>query len=421
MTPAAPALAQAASSRENIRISPLDDPSRRWPQHDEDEVAAVTAVLRSGRVNALVHGDETRSFEEEFARFCDMRHGVAVANGTLALELALRALRVGCGDEVIVPARSFFATAASVVAVGAIPVFADIASDGLTIDPASVERMIGERTRAILCVHLGGRPCDMAELTAIARRHGMWLIEDCAQAHGGRFNGQPLGSFGHAAAFSFCTDKIMSTGGEGGMLLLRHDPHWARAWAYKDHGKNPDKVLRPASGTGFRYVHDSFGTNWRMTEMQAAIGRAQLVKLPRWLEQRRRNAATLAALLAPDARIELFSEPPEIESAYYRFYCALNTSWLSDRSTTTNVVIARMIARGIPAGSGSCPDMSQEAAFGSSPPHRDGSLSTAREAGKRTIALPVDHLLNEDDMRRMADALRNTLDELSISSLEALA
>lgn len=420
MMSAAPAQPRTASRPNETQVSPLDELSRRWPQHEEDELAAVEAVLRSGRVNALVHGDQTRAFEQEFARFCGMPHGIAVANGTLALELALRALGVGLGDEVIVPACSFFATAACVVAVGATPVFADIDPGGLTIDPESVERMLSRRTRAVLCVHLGGRPCDMAALGQIATRHGLWLIEDCAQAHGGRYEGRPLGSFGHAAAFSFCTDKIMSTGGEGGMLLLQEDTHWARAWAYKDHGKNPDKVLKPVASTGFRYVHDTFGTNWRMTEMQAAIGRVQLAKLPRWVAQRQRNAALLAALLAPDERVELFRETSAMQSACYRFYCALNASWLSD-GMTANAVITRMMARGIPAGSGSCPDMSGEAAFESQQPRRDDTLATAQEIGRRTIALPVDHLLDESDMRRMAAALRESLDDLSTAPLEALA
>ncbi|MEW9857041.1 DegT/DnrJ/EryC1/StrS family aminotransferase [Novosphingobium sp. M1R2S20] len=402
------------------RVSPLDDPARRWPQYEEDEIAAVASVLQSGRVNSLMHGDQSRAFEEEFARFCGVRHGIAVANGTLALELALRAFGVGPGYEVIVPACSFFATAACVVAVGATPVFADIEANGLTIDPASVERMVSQRSRAILCVHLGGRPCNMTALRDVADRHGLWLIEDCAQAHGGTFDSRPLGSFGDAAAFSFCTDKIMSTGGEGGMLLLNDDTHWARAWAYKDHGKNPEKVLKPTSGNGFRYVHDTFGTNWRLTEMQAAIGRLQLKKLPRWLEQRRRNAGVLTELLSQEERLVLFDTPPGAESACYRFYCALSPSALSDR-LTQNAVLAGLVARGIPAGSGSCPDMSQEAAFGAPPPKRDGALAVANEIGRRTIAFPVDHLLDEDDMRRMAAALRETLNELSETSPESLS
>ena len=391
--------------------NPLDDPTLRWPQFDEDERRAVAEVLASGRVNALVHGDRNRAFEAGFAALCEVDYAVAVTNGTAALELALHALGIGPGDEVIVPATSFFATTSCVVAVGATPVFADILPYALTIDPASVERMVGPKTRAILCVHLGGRPCEMAELERIASAHGLWLVEDCAQAHGARVDGRPVGGFGDAAAFSFCTDKIMSTGGEGGMVMLKSREHWRRAWSCKDHGKDPEKVRTPAVSKGFRYIHDSFGTNARMTEMQAAIGCVQLGKLPDWLERRRRNAATLTALLGSDDRIIVPEVPEGVEHACYRFYAVLDAS-LPERGIANSDVIALLVAQGIPAGSGSCPDMSLESAF-AAPPRRDGDLPAARDMGRRTIALPVDHLLGDADMARMAAALIGALDELA--------
>ncbi|HVJ00697.1 MAG TPA: DegT/DnrJ/EryC1/StrS family aminotransferase [Sphingomonas sp.] len=385
------------------RFSPLDHPGRRWPQHETDEIDAVTAVLASGRVNALVHGDQTRQFEREFASYCGVPHAIAVSNGTTALELAMRALGIGPGDEVIVPARSFFATAASVVAVGASPAFADIDPVSQTMDPESARSLVSDRTRAILCVHLAGWPCDMTALDALAREAGLWLIEDCAQAHGAMFRGRRVGSFGHAAAFSFCTDKIMSTGGEGGMVLLKDHDHWARAWAFKDHGKNPEKIFTPAPGSGFRYVHDSFGTNWRMTEMQAAIGRRQLGKLPRWLEQRRRNAETLLAELRGVQGVEPPRIPAHVKHAFYRLYVSINADVLRGGSATS--LIDRLVQMGMPVGSGSCADMSKEAAFEGLEPRRAQGLRMATEIGRRTIAFPVDHLLDESDMRRMANCL----------------
>lgn len=403
---------QAASAQAAIelRLSPLDNPALRWPQHEADEIAAVTRVLETGRVNSMIHGEHTRLFEAEFAAFCGMPHGVAVSNGTVALELALRALSVGPGDEVILPSRSFFASAACIVAVGATPVFADIDPVSNAIDPESVRRMLTARSRAILCVHLAGWPCDLDALRALADEKGLWLVEDCAQAHGATLHGRPVGSFGDAAAFSFCTDKIMSTGGEGGMLLLRDEAQWKRAWAYKDHGKNPDKFFAPATASGFRYLHDSFGSNGRMTEMQAAIGRAQLAKLPGWLARRRRNAEVLMRLLRADPGVEVPVIPDHVGHAFYRLYVTIAADRLGEAGTVP--VIDRMARMGMPVGSGSCADMTREAAFSGIDVRRDGMLPVAQDLGRRSIAFPVDHLLDEGDMHRLANCLEIAMAEL---------
>ena len=392
------------------RLSPLDHPALRWPQHEADEIAAVMHVLESGRVNSMVHGEQTRRFEAEFAAFCDMPHGVAVSNGTVALELALRALGIGPGDEVILPSRSFFASAACIVAVGATPVFADIDRVSNAIAPESVRRMLTSRTRAILCVHLAGWPCDLDALQDLADEKGLWLVEDCAQAHGATFHGRPVGSFGDAAAFSFCTDKIMSTGGEGGMLLLRDEAHWKRAWAYKDHGKNPDKFFAPATTGGFRYLHDSFGSNGRMTEMQAAIGRAQLAKLPGWLARRRRNAELLMRLLQADPAVQVPLIPDHVGHAFYRLYVTIAADRLGESGAAP--IIDRMVRMGMPVGSGSCADMTREAAFVGLDVRRDGSLPVAQDLGRRSIAFPVDHLLDDEDMYRLANCLEIAMAEL---------
>ena len=394
------------------RVSPLDHPELRWPQYEPDEIEAVVSVLASGQVNALVHGEHTRLLEREFASYCGTPHAIAVSNGTTALELAMRALGIGPGDEVIVPSRSFFATAASVVAVGATPAFADIDPLSQTISVESARSLVGNRTRAILCVHLAGWPCQMDELAALVDEAGLWLIEDCAQAHGATFEGRRVGSFGHAAAFSFCTDKIMSAGGEGGMLLLQSHDHWARAWAFKDHGKNPEKIFTPAPGHGFRYVHDSFGTNWRMTEMQAAICRRQLAKLPRWLQQRQRNAEALIAQLRDEPAVEIPTIPPGMGHAFYRLYMTIASAALGESGTAVPL-ICRLAEMGMPVGSGSCADMSLESAFEGLDVRRADALRTATEIGRRTLAFPVDHLLDEADMRRMANCLRIALAEMA--------
>ncbi|MEP7351271.1 MAG: DegT/DnrJ/EryC1/StrS family aminotransferase [Sphingorhabdus sp.] len=382
----------------------------RWPHHDEDEVRAVVQVLESGRVNSLVHGDECRAFEREFADFVGVSYGISVSNGTVSLEVALRALGIGPGDEVILPARSFFASLSCVMAVGATPVIADIDLDSQNILPESIETLVTAKTKAILCVHLAGWPCDMDRILEICDKHDIFLIEDCAQAHGATYRGRPVGSFGHASSFSFCTDKIMSTGGEGGMLLLKDENVWARAWAYKDHGKNPQKLFgstRHVVGE-FRYVHDSFGSNFRMTEMQAAIGRIQLRKLPDWVNRRRENAALLTKALSGHPAIYIPELPEYVGHAYYKFYLHLRPEALP-KGKDRRDIIAELGSLGINCGVGSCPDMSRESAFGNQPPRMDGDLANAASVGESTLIFAVDHLATTEDMQSIAWALESAL------------
>lgn len=380
-----------------------------WPKHERDEVLAVVRVLESGRVNALVHGEQNKAFEKEFAEFVKMPFAIAVSNGTVSIELALRALGVGEGDEVIIPVRSFFATASAVVAVGAEPVFADVEMETQNIDPASVARMISDRTKAVICVHLAGLPCDMTALTSICEEHDLFLIEDCAQAHGALYKNKPVGSFGHASSFSFCTDKIMSTGGEGGMVLFQDENAWAKAWAGKDHGKLPvqHQPANHAAPGEFRYLHSIFGSNFRMTEMQAAIGRAQLAKLPKWLKQRRANAELLASEIVGLPGIIVDEVPSDITPAWYKFYLRVDEAALPNGLTRSDI-IAGLMQLGIQCGSGSCPDMSREDAFANRPPRKD-EIRFAHKLGASTVMFPVDHLLDEDDMLAIAAGLRKVL------------
>lgn len=404
------ALAAARDRRDPHEEAPLRS---LWPHHEPDEIEAVAAVLRSGKVNALVHGEHNRAFAAEFARYIDADappEGLCIANGTLTLEVALRALGIGPGDEVIVPARSFFATASCVLAVGALPVFADVDPVTQNIDPASVERMVGPSTRAVICVHLAGWPCDMDALGTLCARHGLLLVEDCAQAHGAAWRGRRVGSFGDAASFSFCTDKIMSTGGEGGLLLFRDRQAWERGWAIKDHGKDWRKVSEGGGTPGaFRHIHDHLGSNYRMTEMQAALGRRQLGKLPLWLAARARNARLLCEALADVPGLSLPEPPADARHAWYKFYVRLDDDG-GDRRTR---LLQRMTAMGLPAATGSCPDMSREAALDGLPIRRDGALEQAERLGRRTLMFPVDHTLGEDAMARIAAGLRTAMMEVA--------
>ncbi|MFO7807792.1 DegT/DnrJ/EryC1/StrS family aminotransferase [Thioalkalivibrio sp.] len=374
-----------------------------WPQFEDDELAVVREVLRSGRVNYW-NGSEGREFEREFAAFHGAPYGVAVANGTLALELALMALGVGEGDEVVVTPRTFLASASAIVMRGARPVFAEVDRESGNITPETVRAVLTRRTRAVIAVHLAGWPCDMHGLRALADEQGLFLVEDCAQAHGATLDGQPVGSFGDAAAFSFCTDKIMSTGGEGGMLLVRHEAVWRRAWSYKDHGKDWDAVYHGEHAPGFRWLHESFGTNWRLTEMQSAIGRAQLRKLPQWLAQRRANAGVLLKRLSGLPGLRLPAPAEGVGHACYKFYAFVEPEHLGD-GWDRDAVVAAIQGRGVPCLQGSCSEVYLEKAFDGTDYRPAQRLPIARELGETSVMFLVDHTLSKADMHAVADAV----------------
>jgi dTDP-4-amino-4,6-dideoxygalactose transaminase len=315
----------------------------------------------SGRVNAWT-GDQITQFEEEAAAFIGCARAVAVANGSVAIEIALRALEIGAGHEVIVPARSFVATASSVALAGATPVFADVDYDSQLISCATIEPLINARTRAVIPVHLNGRPCDMPMIMQLAEKYGLLVIEDCAQSFGASIDGRPLGSFGDAAAFSFCQDKIISTGGEGGMMMFGDDDAWRRAWSFKDHGKSHDKVFNQQHAPGYRRVHDSIGTNGRLTEMQAAIGRVQLTKLAFWIQRRMTIAARLTKALEPYSCITVPAVKAGHRHAYYRLEVTVDKSQLRPGWDRDRIMMA-LNAEGIVANVGTCPEIYREAAY----------------------------------------------------------
>lgn len=383
-----------------------------WPHFDAEEIEAVQAVLRSGHVNYWT-GQQGRLFEREFADACGCRYGVAVANGTLALELGLRALGIRAGDEVVVTPRSFIASASCAVVCGGTPVFADVDPVSQNMTAETIEAVLSPRTTAIVAVHLAGWPCEMERISRLARIRGIKLIEDCAQAHGATHHGAPVGSFGDVAAFSFCQDKIITTGGEGGMLVTNNRAVWERAWAYKDHGKRYEVVYDRAHPPGFRWLHESFGSNWRLTEMQAAIGRIQLRKLPQWLKRRRRNAAILTNAFRRQPALRITQPPAHIGHAYYKYYVfvrpeRLKPGWSRDR------IVSAITAKGVPCFSGSCSEIYREKAFvdaGLAPRER---LPVARELGETSMMFLVHPELTYDEMQHTCRAVKSVLAQATV-------
>lgn len=378
-----------------------------WPHYDDEQLAAVADVLRSGKVNYWT-GEVTRQFEQDFAARVGARYAVAVANGTVALELAIEALGIPPGSEIIVPSRTFLATASAAVMRGCRPVFADVDPQSGNLSARTIAPLITGKTRAVVCVHLAGWPCEMDEIMALARQHDLKVIEDCAQAHGAEYRGRPVGSLGDAAAFSFCQDKIITTGGEGGMVTTSDAAIWKRAWSYKDHGKGWDTVYRTEHPGVFRWLHDSLGTNWRMTEMQAAIGRIQLRRLSEWVEARQRHAAALANLLEPHRLVRLARPPAHVSHACYKFYAFLRperlaADWSRDR------IVEELQAEGVPCGCGSCAEIYLEEGIRRAGLAPEKPCGVARELGATSLMFPVHPTLTDEHMTRMGRSVLRVL------------
>ncbi|MHB0999192.1 MAG: DegT/DnrJ/EryC1/StrS family aminotransferase [Armatimonadota bacterium] len=383
----------------------LDKDNHQWPYFADDEIDAVVNVLRSGKVNYWT-GQEIRLFEKEFADSIGCDHGVALANGTVALELAIYALGFEPGDEVIVTPRTFIASASAIIIHDLIPVFADVDRNSGNITAETIESVITPKTRAIIAVHLAGWPCDMDPILDIARKYNLKVIEDCAQCHGATYKGRPCGSLGDVAAWSFCQDKIMTTGGEGGMLTTNNNDIWASAWAFKDHGKNYsslDKLDNPAS---YRWLHDTFGSNYRMTEMQAAIGRIQLSKLSQWVAVRRQNAAILENQLSDVPGLRIPVPDLDIGHSYYRFYAYIIPELLKP-GCSRDQLLNECHRMGIPCFSGSCSEIYLENAFNNTGLQPVDRLPVAKELGETTLAFLVHPMLTEDYMHAYARMLHD--------------
>ncbi|VTU40964.1 dTDP-3-amino-3,6-dideoxy-alpha-D-galactopyranose transaminase [Variovorax sp. PBS-H4] len=382
-----------------------------WPSFTTHEAEAVVRVLISNKVNYWT-GEECRAFEQEFAAWTGAAHAVALANGTLALDVVLKAMGIGPGDEVIVTPRTFIASVSCVVNAGATPVFADVEHDSGNLSASTIARAITPRTRAVICVHLAGWPCDMDPIMALAAEHGIKVIEDCAQAHGARYKGKSVGTLGHAGAWSFCQDKIMSTGGEGGMVTTHDKDLWRKVWQYKDHGKSHEAVYEREHPPGFRWLHEGFGTNWRMLEMQAVIGRMQLRSMPDWAARRARHADAIWAACAPYAVVRVPRLPGSCTHAHYKCYAyvqpeRLAPGWSRDR------IIEAIQSRGVPCYQGSCSEVYLEKAFDGTGWRPAERLPAARRLGETSLMFLVHPTLTAAEIARTCTAINQVLREAS--------
>lgn len=378
-----------------------------WPFFTEEEIHSVKNVLSSNKVNYWT-GDECRKFEKEFAVWADSKYAVTLANGTLALDIAFKALGIGAGDEVIVTSRSYIASITSIINSGATPIFVDVDLESQNITPNNISAAINNKTKAILCVHLAGWPCEMNEIKSIANTHNLFIIEDCAQAHGAKYKGMSVGSIGDIGCWSFCQDKIMTTGGEGGMVTTSDKSLWLKMWEYKDHGKSYEAVYEREHPQGFKWLHESFGTNWRMTEMQGAIGRIQLNRMPEWTRLRNRNAGILTKAFLKFADKDGIIRIPQLDCdegcvhAYYKYYVFVNQSackkdWDRDR------IIHEISSEGVPCMHGSCSEIYQEKAFDKTKYRPNKRLPVAKQLGETSMVFLVHPTLKEDEMKNISE------------------
>ena len=393
----------------------LNTPFSPWPSFTAEEADAVQRVLLSNKVNYWT-GQECRLFEKEFAAWAGTAHALALANGTLALDVILKGMGIGPGDEVIVTPRTFIASVSCVVNAGATPVFADVDAESGNLSAETIAKVVTPRTKAVICVHLAGWPCDMDPIMALAATHGFKVIEDCAQAHGARYKGRSVGAIGHASAWSFCQDKIMTTGGEGGMVTTDDEALWRAMWEYKDHGKSYEAVYERKHAPGFRWLHESFGTNWRMLELQAVIGRIQLQRMAEWTAARNRHAQALCDAARPHSavRVPSFAAHAAAGSLHANYKCyvyvqpeRLAPGWSRDR------IADAVQAQGVPCYQGSCSEVYLERAFDGTGWRPSEPLPVARTLGETSLMFLVHPTLTPTEIDKSCTVIAQVLAEAS--------
>lgn len=386
----------------------LNTPFSPWPSFTVEEADAVRNVILSNKVNYWT-GTECREFEKEFAAWVGTKHAIALANGTVALDLALHALGITAGDEVIVTSRTFLASVSSIVNAGAIPVFADVDPDSQNITAQTIEAVLTSRTRAIICVHLAGWACDMDPIMALSQNHDLKVIEDCAQAHGATYKGRAVGSIGDIGAWSFCQDKIMTTGGEGGMVTTNDRKLWLAMWAFKDHGKSWEAVYEREHPPGFRWLHEGFGTNWRMLEVQGVVGRIQLRRMPVWRDSRVANSRRIWDCASGLKGVRVPVVPSDYVHGAYKCYVfidpeQLRPDWSRDR------ILSEIAALGVPCFSGSCSEVYLEKAFDGTGWRPAERLPVAKVLGETSLMFLVHPTLSEAEIDKTCTVLKKVIE-----------
>lgn len=377
-----------------------------WPSYSQEEADAVRDILLSNKVNYWT-GDVSRKFEKEFSRWSGSKYSVALSNGTMALDAAFKVLNLNKDDEVIVTSRSYIASVSSIVNSGAKPVFVDVDLESQNITPESISSAITDKTKAIVCVHLAGWPCEMDEIMTLANKFGLFVIEDCSQAHGASYKGKSVGSIGHIGCWSFCQDKIITTGGEGGMVTTNDESLWQKIWSYKDHGKSYNAVYQRDHPKGFKWLHESFGTNFRMTEMQAAIGRIQLKRMLDWHKKRLINANYIWNTAKAFKGLRVPSIPDHIEHAAYKCYV-----FVEGGIKLRDKIMTKINEKGVPCFSGTCSEIYLEKAFDNTDFRPKNRLVNAKYLGETSLMFLVHPTLTDKEIKKTCKVLKEVLSEI---------
>ena len=383
-----------------------------WPSYTLEDAKAVTEILLSNKVNYWT-GLECRKFEKEFADWSQSKYSIALSNGTLALDLAFNALSIGVGDEVIVTSRTFIASVSSIVNSGATPIFVDVDINSQNIATELINEAITNRTKAIVCVHLAGWPCEMDDIMSLADQFDLYVVEDCSQAHGAKYKGKSVGSIGHIGCWSFCQDKIMTTGGEGGMVTTNNKSLWDKMWAYKDHGKSYKAVYEREHLESFKWLHESFGSNYRMTEIQAVLGRIQLKIMPDWHNKRLQNINKIWSTARKCKGLRVPEIPKHIDHAAYKCYVFIQLDKLN-KNWTRDIIIKKITSLGVPCFSGACPEVYLEKAFDNTGLRPKERLVNAKELGEVSLAFLVHPTLTNEDISKTCNVLKSVMDSATL-------
>ncbi len=337
--------------------------NNKWPQHSKKEIYKVLQILKNGNTNYLF-GNEGIEFEKEFAEFSNSKYAVALSNGTVALDLAIKSLNLKKNSEIIVTPRSFIASASCILLNNLKPKFIDVDKNTHNITLEQISKSINKNTSAIICVHLGGMPCNMIEIMKFAKQNDLFVIEDCAQAHGAKIENRSVGSFADISTWSFCYDKIISTGGEGGMITTNNKKLYDFCWSYKDHGKNKKKYVtaKKIKDGKFKFLHDTLGNNFRLTEIQSGLGRIQLMKINQNIKRRNKFSKFIVNKLK-DSKIYSFQNSNfSYQHAYYRLYINLNKNHILPKINNIKF-INFLLEKNIICGSGSSSEIYKEKCF----------------------------------------------------------
>ncbi len=363
---------------------------KNWPNFNKNLIVKVGEILKTGKINYTT-GPYGKKFENEFSKFVGNKYSVAICNGTAALEVAIKSLRLPKNSEIIVPARSFFASAACIVNTGHTPIFADVDILTQNISLKDVKKKITKKTKAIICVHLGGMPCEMYGLRKIANQNKIKIIEDCSQAHGASIKNKQVGSFGDISTWSFCNDKIISTLGEGGMVSTNKKRLFEFCKRYINHGASLNNKINSEK---FIYNKNYFGTNLRITEIQSLTGLEQLKDLIKVQKKREKMAKSYFDLISKYQNyFQCYYPSKQTKSAWYRFYFFIKKDVRFYKKLRFEI-IKKLKQSKVKCFTGSCPEIYLEKSFKKLRNFKIVRLENCKILGETSIALEVNHTLN---------------------------